>query len=177
MTIKIGLCGAHSSGKTALAIQLFTKLEGSFVISEVAREFEKHELMKCKTQHKIFVKQMAREVVNKNLYKYLICDRTVIDNLAYMNHFCKNISDYKYIVSCWASTYDYIFFCSTAGVPLQDDGYRFVDDDDQPKRHEIEQFILDYMDDYDIQYIILNGDKQERLEKALAVIEGRVKWV
>jgi len=82
---KIGFVGTHSTGKTTLATRI-TSVSEAVLVSEVARKFDKHLLRNCDTQIEIFLTQLSEELkLEESDAKLIVCDRTLIDNLAYLS--------------------------------------------------------------------------------------------
>lgn len=91
----------------------------------------------------------------------VITDRTVIDNYVYIT---LNHKPRKYLLNlirAWISTYDIIFLCKK--LPFVEDGFR-IDVD-------IEDKLINFMKCNLIEYEILDGNKEERFEKAKKIIE------
>jgi len=171
--IKIGFCGSHCTGKTTLANRIARFLSKQYevgVVKEIAREFKKEELRDCKTQYKILISQVKAE--NEKDEDIIVCDRTVIDNLAYLQQIC----GYKFIevenkinsmLINYVGTYDIIFFCLIEGIPLIDDGFRFTN---ECERKVIEVRVRRILSQYNIKAIELRGDLEMRFKKCREVV-------
>lgn len=158
--VKIGLCGTSCSGKTTLAQQL-SEYYGWKLITEIARGFRKEMLKFEETQYQIIFTQIQAELFsNENI----ISDRTVIDNFMYIT---QNRKPRKYLLNLiltWAQTYDIIFFCKK--LPFIEDGFRI--------NYDIENKLLTFLKCNLIDYEILEGNKKERFEKAVKIINKEI---
>lgn len=155
--MKIGLVGTSSSGKTTLAKQL-SEYFGFELIKEIARNHCRYKLKLEETQYNIFFNQIRAEMFAEN---NVVTDRTVIDNYHYIT---LNRKPRKYLLNLirtWAQTYDIIFLCKK--LPFKEDGFR-IDVNIEPK-------LINFMKCNLIEYEILDGDKEERFEKAKKIIE------
>lgn len=133
--MKIGIIGSHGTGKTTYAYQLaYTVKKGTnhnvCVIDEVARgcPFTINEDTVIQAQQWIFHMQCLRELEADSLHDVVICDRTVLDNLAYAKRagFDSMIDIYLPMALDWVKTYKEIVFMRPS-MPLTDDGVRDVD--------------------------------------------------
>lgn len=140
--IKIGITGAHGTGKTALAHSLVGHLKELGFNAGYIREFvrdcplpvgtEKENSIPAQTW--ILCRQLIEELEAVHKYDILICDRTMIDNYAYFlwnmragrpaSEELQKIS--SSIFDSWAHTYDFILKLPIT-VPLSPDGFRSTD--------------------------------------------------
>lgn len=79
MTLRIGISGSHSCGKTTFLNYLKSKHPDYDYICEVAAQIKPEMRMSLETQYEILKNQISEE----NKYINFISDRTVIDNYAY----------------------------------------------------------------------------------------------
>lgn len=155
--MKIGLCGTSSAGKTTLALEL-AKYFKFDLVHEIARNYSHDFLHLENIQYDIFFDQIRAEMfANRNV----VTDRTVIDNYQYI---IKNHKPRKYLLNLirsWVQTYDIIFLCKK--LPFVDDDFR-ID-------YDIENKLISFMNCNLIEYEILDGNEEERFEKAKKIIE------
>ena len=132
--MKIGLCGTMSVGKTTLVNALketeqFKKYnfatERSKYLNDLGIPLNTDSTLKGQT---IFLAERCAELMNNNI----ITDRTVIDVMAFtMNAISINHQD-KEIFENYAKEfireYDYIFYISPHGIPVEDNGVRETDE-------------------------------------------------
>jgi len=122
--MKIGFIGAHGTGKTYLARRLSSYLELP-LISETAREVSLQFNLPLfpnntvELQRLIFLRQLKKELT----YKRGVFDRTLIDNLAYLQRFVyaprENISAREFnemlaIAYTLLDEYEFLFFCTVS---------------------------------------------------------------
>ena len=132
--MKIGLCGTMSVGKTTLVNRL--KELGQFKDFEFATERSKHLMslgiplntdstLKGQT---VFLAERCAELMQGNI----ITDRTVLDVMAFtMNaksipHQDKDV--FEQYAKEFIREYDYIFYISPYGLPIEDNGVRETDE-------------------------------------------------
>jgi len=159
--MKIGIVGAHGTGKTVLAKSLTEKL-GLPLITEQARIVAKDmglenldELINDKEkafefQKQVIVRQLAEEV--NHLKTGFISDRTIIDNYAYW---------------CYYGLYDLLIFVPIE-FPVADDSFRFTC---EACRNLIEKIIKTELENLIYTPVItVTGSLNERINQALKVI-------
>lgn len=167
--LRIGLTGAHSTGKTSVLNTLKTICPDINYITEIAREFDiKVEgANRTKVQIDILRAQMVAE--NKYYSKGFISDRTVIDNLAYFMAIENKYRDirttkiYNRIVEMRLHRYDLIFYFPIE-FPIVKDGFRFEDEGFQKK---IDHNILLIMKKNNVAYFPVTGSVKDRVEYIL----------
>ena len=136
---KIGIMGTHGTGKTTMAFRLANEIKGNCpslnvaILPEVVRScpLAINEQATIDAQLWIFHKQMITEIEMGD-HDVLVCDRTILDNLAYSkyNHHDKIVNDYLRIAIDWLKTYDKLYLLRPT-CPVADDGVRSVDADFQ----------------------------------------------
>ena len=132
--MKIGLCGTMSVGKTTLVNTLKkTKqfknynfaTERSKYLNDLDIPLNTDSTLKGQT---VFLAERCAELMNNNI----ITDRTIIDVIAFTMN-AKSIGHYdKEIFESYAKEfireYDYIFYISPNGLPIEDNGVRETDE-------------------------------------------------
>ena len=132
--MKIGFCGTMSVGKTTLVNALkelpefkdYTfRTERSKYLMEMGIPLNTDSTLKGQL---VFASERASELMQKNI----ITDRTIIDVMAFTMN-AKSISHYdKEIFENYAKEfireYDYIFYVSPYGIPVEDNGVRETDE-------------------------------------------------
>ena len=132
--MKIGLCGTMSVGKTTLVNALKEldqfkdyafRTERSKFLMEQGIPLNTDSTLKGQT---VFLAERCAELIQPNI----ITDRTVIDVMAFtMNANSipyqdkENFEDYA---SEFIREYDYIFYISPYGIPIEDNGVRETDE-------------------------------------------------
>lgn len=128
MLVKIGVSGAHGVGKTTACYELAATLKkvakhlSIGVLNETARIVGPTQTERA--QLAIFAAQLTAELSSP--YDVTICDRTLLDNLAYSHLF-----GYTWITDTllpfatkWLTTYHTIWFMRPTHDWLHDDGCR-----------------------------------------------------
>tara|TARA_S200000501_G_C20692290_1_gene685687 strand:+ start:239 stop:769 length:531 start_codon:yes stop_codon:yes gene_type:complete len=132
--MKIGLCGTMSVGKTTLVnaikklpqFQLYNfATERSKYLNDIGIPLNTDSTLKGQT---VFLAERCAELMNNDI----ITDRTVIDVMAFtMNAISIGYQD-KEIFENYAKEfireYDYIFYISPHGLPIEDNGVRETDE-------------------------------------------------
>tara|TARA_B100001778_G_scaffold311428_1_gene294360 strand:+ start:809 stop:1339 length:531 start_codon:yes stop_codon:yes gene_type:complete len=132
--MKIGLCGTMSVGKTTLVnaikklpqFQLYNfATERSKYLNDIGIPLNTDSTLKGQT---VFLAERCAELMNNDI----ITDRTVIDVMAFtMNAKSIGYQD-KEIFENYAKEfireYDYIFYISPHGIPVEDNGVRETDE-------------------------------------------------
>ena len=174
--MKIGLVGSVSVGKTTL-IEALAKLP-QFKDYKIATERSKYlrDLgipLNTDSTFKgqiIFAAERASELFKENL----LTDRSIIDVMAFTK-LAKSISnmdkmEFDALFSKLISEYDYIFYISPEGLPIEDNGVREID----PKyRLQIDQEIQTLLRVYKSSiknYKQISGSTEERNKQILETI-------
>ena len=176
--MKIGLCGTMSVGKTTLVKAL--KKVPEFKDYNIATERSKYlnglgiplntdSTLKGQT---VFLAERCAELMNNEI----ITDRTIIDVMAFTQN-AKSIpyqDKDKFIEYAkeFIREYDYIFYISPNGLPIEDNGVR---ETDEHYRDVIDFTIISYIKKY--AYMMKNietikGTTKERVEQILNVINS-----
>ena len=133
--MKIGFCGTVSVGKTTLVNALKElpefkdykfATERSKYLRDLGIPLNTDSTLKGQT---IFLAERCSELINENI----ITDRTIIDVMAFTNcaksvELGEKISFEEY-ASQFIEEYDWIFYVSPAGVPIEDNNVRATDTD------------------------------------------------
>ena len=132
--MKIGLCGTMSVGKTTLVKALkklpeFKKYnfatERSKYLNDLGIPLNTDSTLKGQT---VFLAERCAELMNNDI----ITDRTVIDVMAFtlnavsIGHYDKEI--FENYAKEFIREYDYIFYISPEGLPIEDNGVRETDE-------------------------------------------------
>jgi len=186
-TIRIGLMGAHSGGKTTAWYDLAAMLKKARYTVDTVPEsatqaadagWPLDRLASAKTQFWIVAQQMKNELeAMRHGRDFMILDRTVFDGLAYgaSNDKISN-TEYQllaFIANMWTEIYPYdlLIYFPPRDEPPQADGVRDTDIDWQRKIH-IEFLRLTTTLGLPI-YICQAGDREERSLEVVNEVKKR----
>jgi len=140
--LKLAFVGTHGVGKTTLCFDLASQLKrldlGVELVKEVARRcpLPINEDTTLDAQSWILHTQIAEEVAAAASYEVVICDRSVLDNYAYLVARTGQRAELDGLVASWMRTYNALF-----KVPVMDapsfDGTRAVSRNFQMEIDEI----------------------------------------
>jgi GTPase SAR1 family protein len=129
--VKIAFIGSHGVGKTTLCYDLAARLKRQDravdLVKEVARRcpLPINRDTTLSAQAWILHTQIADEIAAAAQNEVVICDRSVLDNYAYLVNQAGRLPAYDALVRAWVATYDALF-----KVPIVDpptfDGQRDV---------------------------------------------------
>jgi hypothetical protein len=124
--LKIAFIGTHGVGKTTLCFDLasrFKRLDLSVdIVKEVARgcPLPINEQTTLEAQAWILHTQIAQEIVATAQNQAVICDRSVLDNYAYLVHRVGRMREYDALVRAWVGSYDGLFKVPVIQAPTFD---------------------------------------------------------
>ncbi len=110
--MKIAFIGTHGVGKTTLCYQLAAALKrldiGVDLVKEVARgcPLPINRETNQDAQNWILHTQVAREIELSVRNDFIVCDRAVVDNYAYMVHAAGRRPELEPFIGHWMGTYD-----------------------------------------------------------------------
>jgi AAA domain len=113
--VKIAFIGSHGVGKTTLCFDLASRLKrldlGVDIVKEVARDcpLPINEATTLEAQAWILHSQIAQELASSAKYEAVICDRSVLDNYAYLVHRAGRLPEYDGLIRSWVGTYTALF--------------------------------------------------------------------
>jgi thymidylate kinase len=132
VSTKIAFIGSHGVGKTTLAFGLAARLKARDVSLEVVHEVARrcplpiNEETNVAAQSWILHTQVAEELVATARYPVVLCDRSVLDNYAYLLLAAGPREPLESVVEAWLPTYSLLVHVPIAGH-LQPDGIRAPD--------------------------------------------------
>ena len=124
--LKIAFVGTHGVGKTTLCFDLASQLKrldlGVDLVKEVARRcpLPINEQTTPDAQSWILHTQIAEELAAGAIYEVVICDRSVLDNYAYLVARAGRRTDLDPLVGSWITTYDALFKVPVLDAPSFD---------------------------------------------------------
>ena len=174
--MKIGLCGTMSVGKTTLVKALEYEVE--FIDYKFTTERSKYlrdlgiplNTDSTVKGQSVFLAERASELLSENI----ITDRTIIDVMAFAK--CAdsiNEDDAKKFCD-FASTmlgdYDHIFYVSTEGTIIEDNGVRTIDAEYREKIDDtIRELLFEYRDQIK-DFTTISGTTEQRLKQINEVL-------
>jgi nicotinamide riboside kinase len=113
--VKIAFLGSHGVGKTTLCFDVAARLKrldmSVDLVKEVARScpLPINRDTTLEAQAWILHTQVAEEIAAASRYEVVVCDRSVLDNYAYLVHQVGRRPEYDELVRAWMRTYDGLF--------------------------------------------------------------------
>ena len=124
--MKIALIGTHGVGKTTLCFELAAALKrldlSVDLVKEVARAcpLPINRDTTDAAQNWILHTQVAREIELANGYDLIVCDRSVVDNYAYMVHAAGRRPELEPFIRHWLATYGLLVKVPVVAAPTFD---------------------------------------------------------
>ncbi len=128
--MKLALIGTHGVGKTTLAFEICAQLKiagySVELVTEIARRspFPVNESTTLESQLWILHRQIATELEMISRAQYVVCDRAVIDNYAYLANKFDRQFHLEPMLAHWMKSYDLLVYIPLKDGPLQADGFR-----------------------------------------------------
>ena len=128
---KLAFIGSHGVGKTTLCFGLAARLKSRDLLLDVVHEVARrcplplNEETSVDAQTWIAHTQIAEEVAAGATFPISICDRSVLDNYAYLELAHGKIDALERMVRDWIATYQLLFLVPVLHAP-QPDGTRAV---------------------------------------------------
>jgi thymidylate kinase len=130
--LKVAFIGTHGAGKTTLCYDLAALLKRSGwnadIVKEVARQspLPINRQTSLDAQTWILMTQVAEEIRSASGHDAVVCDRSVLDNYAYMVLACGRQAALEPFIESWMATYDILFKVPALGA-ITPDGVRDTD--------------------------------------------------
>lgn len=124
--LKMAFVGTHGVGKTTLCFDLAAQLKrldlGVDIVKEVARRcpLPINEATTFDAQAWILHTQIAEEIAACSAYEAVVCDRSVLDNYAYLVARSGRHHELEPLVRAWVRGYHALFKVPITGAPLFD---------------------------------------------------------
>ena len=131
--MKVAFIGSHGVGKTTLCYDLAAVLKRQGlsvdIIKEVARlsPLPINRKTSLDAQTWILTTQIAEEIRSASQHQVVVCDRSVLDNYAYMVLACGRQRWLERLINHWMRSYDLLFKVPVSGEAAAD-GVRDTDD-------------------------------------------------
>ncbi|GLH66020.1 ATP-binding protein [Geothrix edaphica] len=130
--MKIAFIGTHGVGKTTLCYELAAALKREGVHVDIVKEVARlsplpiNQKTSLEAQTWIFLTQMAEEIRSGSQHDAVVCDRSVLDNYAYMMLAFGRQLPIERFMHHWMKSYDLLFKVPFTGH-LAADGVRDTD--------------------------------------------------
>ncbi len=131
--MKVAFIGTHGVGKTTLCYDLAAVLKRQGVNVDMVKEVARlsplpiNRKTSLEAQTWILATQMAEEIRSASQHEVVVCDRSVLDNYAYMTFACGRQKPIERFVDYWMKTYDLLFKVPISGSAAAD-GVRDTDE-------------------------------------------------
>ena len=141
--MKVAFIGTHGVGKTTLCYDLVAALKRRGVNADMVKEVARlsplpiNRRTSLDAQTWILMTQIAEEIRSASQHDVVVCDRSVLDNYAYLALACGRQEPVEEFVDYWMKTYDLLFKVPIVGHALPD-GIRDVD---EPFVRSIDQLV------------------------------------
>ena len=131
--MKIAFIGTHGVGKTTLCYDLAAALKRRGLDADIVKEVARlsplpiNRKTSLEAQTWILMTQIAEEIRSASQNRIVVCDRSVLDNYAYMVLACGRQRSIERFVDYWMRTYDLLFKVPIVGQ-ASPDGVRDTDE-------------------------------------------------
>jgi len=158
--VKIAFIGTHGVGKTTLCFELAGALKRQGVHVDIVKEVARLSPLPINRQTSldaqtwILMTQVAEEIRSAARHQVVVCDRSVLDNYAYMVLACGRQKPIERFVAHWMKTYDLLFKVPMAGA-ASPDGVR---DTDEFFMRSIDELVDTLLAEMKVPYEVLSPD-------------------
>ena len=180
--MRIAFSGAQGVGKSTICEQLKNKLisikpnKNIAVIGNISRYLIKQykintDVKSNNEDYYLYIAEYIKRLLNTEA-DIIINDRTLLDSMAHQLYNNNASSNYyamlREIVRWYLRDIDYYFY-----IPIQfemdDDGVRYVDNHHQK---EIDKMIMKLLKEFNVEYVVLHGNIENRINIILETIES-----
>ncbi len=131
--MKLAFIGTHGVGKTTLCYDLAAALKRQGINVDMVKEVARlsplpiNRKTSLDAQTWILTTQVAEEIRSSAHHEVVVCDRSVLDNYAYLPFACGRQKPIERFVDYWMKTYDLLFKVPISGSAAAD-GVRDTDE-------------------------------------------------
>ena len=124
--MKIAFIGTHGVGKTTLCFDLAARLKRLDLSVDIVKEVARHCPLPINrdttldAQLWILHSQIAEEISALSRFDSVVCDRSVLDNYAYLVHQFGHREELEGLVHAWVRSYDGLFKVPVVQAPRFD---------------------------------------------------------
>ena len=162
--MKVAFIGTHGTGKTTLCYDLVGALKKQGINADMVKEVARlsplpiNRKTSLDAQTWILMTQVAEEIRSASQHDVVVCDRSVLDNYAYLSFACGRQKPIERFMDHWMKSYDILF-----KVPIvetaSEDGVR---DTDQFFIRSIDQLVDSMLAEKKIGHERFEGVDRER---------------
>lgn len=126
VALKIAFIGTHGVGKTTLCFDLASRLKRLDLSVDIVKEVVRHCPLPInrdttlEAQQWILHSQIVEEITAASRFEAVVCDRSVLDNYAYLVHQCGHREELEPLVHGWVRSYDGLFKVPVLQAPRFD---------------------------------------------------------
>jgi nicotinamide riboside kinase len=131
--MKLAFIGTHGTGKTTLCYDVTAALKRQHFNADVVKEVARlsplpiNRKTSLDAQTWILMTQVAEEIRSASAHDIVICDRSVLDNYAYLAFACGRQKPIERFVDYWMKSYDVLIKVPVLGGATED-GVRDTDE-------------------------------------------------
>ena len=174
--MKVAFIGTHGVGKTTLCYDLAGLLKRQGVHVDIVKEVARlsplpiNRPTSLDAQTWILMTQVAEEIRSAAHHEVVVCDRSVLDNYAYMRLACGRQPAIERFVTHWMKTYDLLFKVPMSGAASADG----VRDTDEFFMRSIDGLVDKLLAEMKIEHEVLPaGDRSRWVEHVREVVRKR----
>jgi nicotinamide riboside kinase len=162
--VKVAFIGTHGVGKTTLCYDLASLLKREDVHVDMVKEVARlsplpiNRKTSLEAQTWILMTQVAEEIRSAAYHEVVVCDRSALDNYAYMVLACGRQKPVERFVAHWMKTYDLLFKVPISGAAAAD-GFR---DTDEFFMRSIDQLVDTLLQEMKIAHEVLPAGERAR---------------
>jgi predicted ATPase len=165
------LLGTHGTGKSTLLKELAKRVSGIYTTDGFSRPVKniKNILKLSNDQEQIIINELTKwAFLNYIEQPFVISARSLIDVIIYSNYYAPNVNTDE-LLQIFRANKDKIknIFYIPIEFDLEDDGVRYLNKQDQ---HAIDQKMLDFIKEENLNIIEIRGSVEERVQKILTYL-------
>jgi thymidylate kinase len=175
--VKLAFIGTHGVGKTTLCYDAASMLKRQGVHVDMVKEVARlsplpiNRKTSLDAQTWILMTQVAEEIRSAAYNDVVVCDRSALDNYAYMVLACGRQKAFEGFVRHWMKTYDLLFKVPMEAGEASADGIR---DTDEFFMRSIDRLVDTLLAEMKIEHQVLPaGERGRWIEMVRGVILGR----
>ena len=169
---KLAFIGTHGVGKTTLCYDLASVLKRRGVDTDIVKEVARlsplpiNRKTSLEAQTWILMTQIAEEIRSASQNRVVVCDRSVLDNYAYMVLACGRQKPIERFVDHWMRTYDLLFKVPVVGQAAADG----VRDTDEFFMRAIDDLVERMLAEKEIHCVRLNDQRDAWIETVKDIV-------